>query len=164
MPAYRNVRLCGKDCLCLYVCPTGATNTENSVIDAAKCTGCMACVNACPSSAISMVPDTYPPQQPKADAVIAAQRALARSKIEQERIAAAIAASSSSAVTRQFAAALAKSNRLMAEDILREAGYMLPQSQEARVLLESMLENAAPDFPADAARLLLDRLQASRAG
>ena len=31
--AVRNLRLCTKDCLCLYVCPTGATDTENSIID-----------------------------------------------------------------------------------------------------------------------------------
>ena len=35
--AVRNVRKCEKDCLCLYVCPTGASDTENSVIDAEKC-------------------------------------------------------------------------------------------------------------------------------
>ena len=35
--AVRNLRLCTKDCLCLYVCPTGATDTEDSVIDVAKC-------------------------------------------------------------------------------------------------------------------------------
>ena len=159
MPAYRNVRLCAKDCMCLYICPTGATNTENSIIDAAKCTGCMACVNACPSGAISMVPDSYPPQQPKTAAVVAAQRALGLSKTKQERIAAAVAVSSGSAVKRQFAEALAKSSRLMAEDILRESGYMLAQSAETRELLEAMLENAAPDFPKDAVTLLLSRLQ-----
>ena len=38
--AVRNLRLCTKDCLCLYVCPTGATDTENSVIDPEKCIGC----------------------------------------------------------------------------------------------------------------------------
>ena len=38
--AVRNLRLCTKDCLCLYVCPTGATDTENSIIDVAKCLGC----------------------------------------------------------------------------------------------------------------------------
>ena len=27
-----NIRLCTKDCLCLYVCPTGATDTEDSII------------------------------------------------------------------------------------------------------------------------------------
>ena len=63
--AVRNLRLCTKDCLCLYVCPSGATDTENSVIDPEKCIGCGACAEACPSSAISMVPKELPPQQPK---------------------------------------------------------------------------------------------------
>ena len=159
MPAYRNIRLCGKDCMCLYVCPTGATDTENSIIDATKCTGCMACVYSCPSGAISMVPDKYPPQQPKAETVVAAQRALAYSKVQQEQFADAVASSSASASTRQLAEAVAKSNRLMAEDILRESGYMLPQSNEVRELLEAMLDNAEPDFPRDAVELLLDQLQ-----
>ena len=158
MPAYRNIRLCSKDCMCLYVCPTGATDTENSIIDAAKCTGCMACVNACPSGAISMIPDTYPPQQPKTAKVVAAQRALGLSKARQEYIANTVAASSASAITRQFAKALAKSNLRMAEDILRESGYMLPQSDEVHALLEAMLENATSDFPKDAVELLLSKL------
>ena len=70
--AVRNVRLCEKDCLCLYVCPTGASDTENSVIDADKCTGCGACAEACPAGAISLVPREYPPQQTKTDGVAAA--------------------------------------------------------------------------------------------
>ncbi|MCR5626694.1 MAG: 4Fe-4S binding protein, partial [Lachnospiraceae bacterium] len=49
--AVRNLRLCTKDCLCLYVCPVGATDTENSVIDVDKCIGCGACAAACPSKA-----------------------------------------------------------------------------------------------------------------
>jgi len=144
--------------MCLYVCPSGATDTENSVIDVTKCVSCMACVNACPSRAISMIPSQYPPQQPKEEAVIVAQHMLAISKVKQEQIADAVAVSSAGAVTRQFAKAVAKSNRLMAEDILREAGYMLPQSDEVRKLLKAILTNAAPDFPKDAAQLLLSKL------
>jgi len=145
--------------MCLYVCPTGATNTENSIIDVTKCIpGCTACADACPSSAISIYPDKYPPQQPKTEAVVAAQRALALSKVRQEEIAVAVADSTDSAVTRQFADAIAKANRRMSEDILRESGYMLPQSHEVRELLEAMLESNAPDFPKDAVKLLLDKL------
>ena len=44
--AVRNLRLCTKDCLCLYVCPTGATDTENSIIDVDKCLGCGICADA----------------------------------------------------------------------------------------------------------------------
>ena len=156
MPAFRNIRMCEKDCMCLYVCPTGATDTENSIIDVNKCIpGCMECVNACPTSAISMLPEKYPKQQPKTEAVIAAQRALAKSKVQQEIIAEAAAVSADSAVARQFAEAIAKSNRRMAEDIFREAGYMLPQSEEARLLIETLLKNADSDFPKEAANKIL---------
>jgi hypothetical protein len=48
----------------------------------------------------------------------------------------------------------------MAEDLLREAGYMLPQSGNARALLETAMtfENE-PGFPKAAAELLLNTLQ-----
>ena len=49
--AMRNLRLCTKDCLCLYVCPTGAADTENSIIDREKCIGCGECVIQCPTRA-----------------------------------------------------------------------------------------------------------------
>ena len=150
--AVRNVGLCSKDCLCLYVCPTGASDTENSVIDSEKCIGCGACADACPSRAISMVPRKYPPQQKKDEAVVAALRLLAAGKTAQEQLAAALPGA--------LAGALEKSNRIMAEDLLREAGYMLPQSANARALLEMMLTAAdEPGFPKEALALLLNTLQ-----
>jgi hypothetical protein len=108
-----------------------------------------------------MIPGVYPRQQPKTEAVIAALRALGLSKTQQEQIANNLFISSDNAVERQFAQAIALSNRRMAEDILRETGYMLPQSDEVRKLLEDMLDSAAPDLPEDAVNLLLNQLQKS---
>ena len=50
--AVRNIRLCTKDCLCLYVCPTGATDTENSIIDVNKCIACGSCRETCRFDAV----------------------------------------------------------------------------------------------------------------
>ena len=157
MHAVRNIRLCTKDCLCLYVCPTGATDTETGQIDAEKCiSGCRACVDACPSHAISLIPDEFPPQQEKTPAVQSSLRSLSASKAQQEQIAAAIAETSDNPIARQLAKAITMSNRLMTEDLIREAGYMLPQSQNAVDFLKSLLEDSQPDdFPKEVVEKLL---------
>lgn len=138
--AVRNLRICSKDCLCLFVCPTGATDTETGQIDFEKCIGCGACSKACPSGAISMVPYKYPKQQEKDELVIEKLRRVINSKVEQEQISNYIYENSNDEKEKLLAKILMKSNRLITEDLYREAGYMLPQSSNTKKFLENLLE------------------------
>lgn len=157
--AVRNLRLCSKDCLCLYVCPTVATDTETGQVDFQKCIGCGACAKACPAGAISMVPYQYPKQQVKDEKVVQRLNSVLKSKAEQELIAYELYEKSSSQVEKQFLKALIRSNRLLAEDTVREAGYMLPQSKNTHDFLKSLLDNNGEDFPKDAVNELLELLE-----
>lgn len=139
--AVRNLRICSKDCLCLFVCPTGATDTETGQIDFEKCIGCGACSKACPSGAISMVPYQYPKQQDKDELVIEKLNRLIKSKVEQEQIASYIYSNSKDDTEKQLAKAIIRANRLMAEDLYREAGFMLPQSKNTKDFLEKLLKS-----------------------
>jgi rubrerythrin len=126
------------------------------VIDTEKCIGCGACADACPSRAISLVPREYPPQQTKTDEAISALRQLVGSKADQETIAAGLPG--------PLAEAIRKSNRIMAEDLLRESGYMLPQSGNAHALLEEMISHSQePGFPIEAVEYLLSTISFNEA-
>ena len=156
--AVRNLRLCTKDCICLYVCPTGATDTEDSIIDVNKCTGCGICAGACPSSAISMVPLEYPVQQVHTERVLASEDRMSKSKCIQEAAAKRIAASTDKDGLYRLMKAIEMSNRLMAEDILRESGYMLPQSANSQNLLIDMINDGPKTFPKDIAKEILEKI------
>ncbi|MEG2688592.1 MAG: 4Fe-4S binding protein [Clostridia bacterium] len=159
MFAVRNIRLCTKDCLCLYVCPTHATDTETGQIDRSKCIGCGMCAKSCPSGAISLVPDAMPLQQEKSDRVVNALNDIFKSKVEQEKIAENIVDGSENELTRKLAEAIRLSNHIMAEDIVREAGYMLPQSDNGINFLKDIIATEqSNEFPKEIAQKLLKTL------
>lgn len=132
--AYRNIKLCSKDCLCLFVCPTGATNNETGQIDFSKCIGCGACANACPAHAITVIPNNYPKQQEKNNNVINALLDVAKSKIEENKILNGLL-ENANGEEKKLLKALIYSNTVIIEDLMREAGFMLPQSKNAHDLL-----------------------------
>ena len=132
--AYRNIKLCSKDCLCLFVCPTGATNNETGQIDFSKCIGCGACANACPAHAITMVPNNYPKQQEKNNNVINTLLDNKKKKIEEIKILSGLMENASDE-EKKLLKAIIHSNTVIIEDLMREAGFMLPQSKNAHDLL-----------------------------
>jgi len=103
-----------------------------------------------------MLSQPLPPQQPKAGEVISVLNGLTARKVIQENMARQLAAGTDRDGLFRLMSAAAKSERLVAEDILREAGYMLPQSNRTHALLQELIANPpAPDFPAETAQKLL---------
>jgi Fe-S-cluster-containing hydrogenase component 2 len=143
MYASRNIALCTKDCLCLFVCPTGATDTETGQIDREKCLdGCRLCVDACPSHAIYLVMENYPKPKTKEPVVIETLGTLLESKAAQASLAAGLireetAKESPSSSALKLFKALEISFRILGEDCARESGFMLPQSEAVAELPES---------------------------
>lgn len=138
--AYRNIKLCTKDCLCLFVCPTGATNTETGQIDFEKCIGCGACANACPSRAITMIPNILPKIQPKNNAMVNALFTIADNKIKENQILNDMLNKVPND-EQKLIKALIHSNTVIIEDLMREAGYMIPQSPKSQELLTKLAAN-----------------------
>lgn len=136
--AHRDLKICTKDCLCLFVCPTGATDNETGQIDFDKCIGCGACAASCPSRAITMLPRVYPKQKVKDERVIKELFNNADSKIEQIKILKYLMSKSSNDDEKRLYKALIHSNKVMVEDMMREAGFMLPQSSDTNRLLISL--------------------------
>lgn len=141
--AYRNTNICSKDCLCLFVCPTGAANNETGQIDFETCIGCGACAKACPAKAITMIPNKIPPQQKKEKEVIKALMKAADNKIEENKILKYLLKQNSD---NKLVKALLHSNKVILEDIMREAGYMLPQSKNTHELLEKLINTDAKEL------------------
>lgn len=132
--AYRNIKLCTKDCLCLFVCPTGATNNETGQIDFSKCIGCGACAAACPSRALTMIPNVMPKIQPKSPEMIDELFKIADNKIKENAILKYLLDNSKPEETKLIKSLL-HSNKVVLEDIMREAEFMIPESPKTRELL-----------------------------
>ncbi|NCB01212.1 MAG: 4Fe-4S ferredoxin [Spirochaetia bacterium] len=151
MYAIRNISKCTKDCLCLFVCPTGATDTETGQIDPSRCIdGCRLCVDICPSGAISLMVENFPLRPKKDDEVISSLSELLDSKIAALEIV--------NGSTHQLMKALNQSLLILGEDCAREAGFMIPQDTRTIELLKSLVSCDDPQMPKDTIKKLLSML------
>ena len=82
-----------------------------------------------------------------------------RNKARMEKCALEAAENANEPGLKRLLTAIARSSRLSAEDILREAGYMLAQSSNAHKLLEELIDDPPnAGFPIATAQELLDAI------
>ena len=86
-----------------------------------------------------MLPRVYPKQKVKDKHVISELFKLADSKIEQIKILKNMINESSNDDEKLLYKALIHSNKVIIEDLFREAGFMLPQSTNTNKFLKSLL-------------------------
>jgi ferredoxin len=140
MFAARNIELCTKDCACLFVCPTGATDTEDGTIDAEKCIdGCRLCVDACPSGAIHLVYQRIPKQSLPQEELTKVLSRLLVNKADLFVQSGVVAEGTKSKNAAGFYAALALSNQILGEDCIRESGHLVPEAERMEDLVRSGL-------------------------
>lgn len=68
-------------------------------------------------------------------------------KSRQEAIAHQLAVKNSNTVFEPLAKAFERSNRIMAQGLLAEAGFMVPQGKNTQNFLRALLINPPIDFP-----------------
>ena len=86
----------------------------------------------------------------------AALNKMSKNKTEEEKMALGLAESTELDGLYRLMKAVAASSRLIAEDLIREAGYMLPQSANAHNLLKELISKNPDGFPLDEAKKILD--------
>ena len=139
--AHRDLKICSKDCLCLFVCPTGATNNETGQIDKEVCIGCGACMKACPAHAITMLPRQLPQEQEKTEEMIEALKKVIQNKIKEVAILRQLKEKEEDKDKKKLYQALYHSNKVIIEDLYRESGYMKKKKKKAQELLSELLQD-----------------------